>query len=117
MRARKFVPWALALLGAGACTINLDLGSDTLFPTGTSFVVRGTADLVEQGDDRCLVWLGENGVTYHLFQNSRVANDEFDLITTPGVTSRLELATRSDLTVDCRLGTIVEVQNILEIVP
>ncbi len=108
---------ALALAGAGSCTINLDLGSDSLFPTGTSFVLRGTTDIVDTGSGSCLVWLGENGITYHLFQNSRVANDEFDLVTTPGVTSRLELATRSDLVVECRVGTVVEVQNILEIVP
>ncbi|HRX85700.1 MAG TPA: hypothetical protein P5572_11845 [Phycisphaerae bacterium] len=117
MRLRRLLALAVVMLGAGSCTLNLDLGSDTLFPTGTSFVLRGTADLVDTPDGACLVWLGENGVTYHLFQNTRVANDEFDLITTPGVTSRLELATRSDLVVQCRLGTIVEVQNILEIVP
>jgi hypothetical protein len=96
--------------------LNLDLAPETLFPTGTSFVVRGTMDLVDTEAGACLVWRGENGVTYHLFQHSRVANDEFDLVTTPGVTSRLELATRSDLVVDCQVGTIVEVQNILEIV-
>lgn len=107
------------LLGAGpiGCTFNLDLGSDTLFPVGTSFVVRGTADRIDTAQGSCLVFLGENGVTYHLFQSPRIDNDEFDLVTTPGVTSRLEIATRSDLIVDCQVGTIVEVQNILEIVP
>jgi hypothetical protein len=99
-----------------ACTFNLDLGTETLFPTGTAFVLSGTADRVDTQVGGCLVWLGENGVTYHLFQNPRVDNGEFDLVTTPGVTSRLELSTRTDLVVDCQIGTIAQVENILEIV-
>jgi hypothetical protein len=115
MRLRTLAAALLLLIGAGSCTINF--AADTLFPTGTPFVLRGTADLAEYNGGTCLVWLGENGATYHLFQNSRVTNDDFDMITTPGVTARLELARRTDLFVDCPLGTIVEVQNVLEIVP
>ena len=117
MIALRCIVIGLLVYGPSGCSFNLDLGSESLFPTGTSFVVRGTADRIETQAGSCLVFLGENGATYHLFQSPRVDNDEFDLITTPGVTSRLELATRSDLFVDCKVGTIVEVQNILEVVP
>ncbi len=98
------------------CTVNADLGTGTLFPTGASFVISGTADAVASDTGTCVVWLGDNGVTYHLFQSSRIANEDFDRITTPGVTSRLEIAPRSDLVVDCQVGSIVEVQDVLEIV-
>ncbi len=103
-------------LGNLGCTFNADLGSDSLFPVGTSFVISGTAEAVASDTGTCLIWLANNGVTYHLFQSTRIANEDFDRITTPGVTSRLEIAPRSDLVVDCRMGTIVEVQDILEIV-
>jgi hypothetical protein len=63
------------------------------------------------------VWIGTNGETYHLFQGGRMENAEYDRITTAGVTSRLELVTRSDLTVSCQVGQIVEVQRVLEIDP
>ena len=60
-------------------------------------------------DGPCLVWLGDNGETFHLFQDPRIANDDFDRVTTPGVASRLELSVRTDLFVACEVGTIVEV--------
>jgi hypothetical protein len=98
------------------CTFNLDLGADTLFPTGTSFVMRGTAENVPSSGGACNIWRGQNGVVYHLFQGVRVDNADFDRMTTPGVTSRIEVATRTDLVVDCLQGTIVEVRQVLEIV-
>jgi len=116
MRSRALAVALLIFTCAGSCTFNLDLATDALFPTGTPFVMRGTADLLQSPDGACLIWRGENGVTYHLFQSSRVTNADFDNVTTPGVTSRIEIATRTDLVVDCRIGTIVEVQNVLEIV-
>jgi hypothetical protein len=104
----------LAAAGVPACfDISIPI-APTLFPTGTSFVVRGTAAVVDQGGP-CLVWFGENGVTYHLFQDPRVPNEDFDRVARPGTTSRLVLATRQDLTVTCEVGTIVEVQDILEV--
>lgn len=117
MWRRASVMVLLAAAWLGGCSFNFDLGSDTLFPTGTTFVVSGTADVIPSDSGACKIWLGENGVIYHLFQTPRVANEDFDRITTSGVTSRLELATRSDLVVDCRVGTIVQVEDILEIVP
>ena len=83
--------------------IDLNDASSQLLPVGTSFVVQGTATTIDN-DGPCLVWIGENGVTYHLFQDAQLDNDLFDLITTPGVTSRLEVATRSDLDVACQVG-------------
>ncbi len=118
MRTKK--PSLLALLGlfgAMGCTINLDLGTDSLFPEGSAFVISGTADVANVDGGPCNVWLGDNGVVYHLFQTPQVDNGEFDQITTPGVSSRLLLATRSDLIVDCQIGTTVDVEDILEIVP
>ena len=102
----------VALAGCIEVTIP---GGDTLFVTGTSFVVRGTAAVVDN-DGPCLAWYGENGVTYHLFQTTRISNEDFDRIVTPGTTSRLEIATRGDLQLDCRIGTIAEVHSILEII-
>lgn len=101
-------------LAAGCIDIEIPV-SPTLFPTGTSFVVKGTMTVENQGGP-CLVWVGENGVKYHLFQHPRVSNEDYDLVTTPGTTSRLVLASREDLEVDCQAGSIVEVQDILEIV-
>ena len=51
-----------------------------------------------------------------MFQSPALDNESFDRITTPGVTSRLEIATRDDLEVACLIGTVVEVQDVLEIV-
>jgi len=100
-------------LGLVGCTINAQLLPDSLITTGSSFVVKGTA-VVLDNNGPCLAWIGENGITYHLFQNASVDNATFDHITTPGVTSRLQIATRSDLEVACQVGTIVEVISVLE---
>ena len=117
MRARV----ALLLLGpllalcAPGCTINAQLLPDSLVSTGSPFVVKGTATVLDNNGP-CLAWIGENGINYHLFQNPRVDNATFDRITTPGVTSRLQLATRNDLEIACQAGTIVEVLSVLEVV-
>ena len=117
MRARV----ALLLLGllpalcAIGCSVNAQLLPDTFISTGTPFVVKGTATVLDNNGP-CLAWIGENGITYHLFQTSSVDNATFDRITTPGVTSRLHLATRNDLEVACKVGTIVEVLSVLEVV-
>jgi hypothetical protein len=95
--------------------LTFDLGADSLFPGGTAFVISGTADVIDQDGLPCLVWVGDNGVTYHLFQHPAVANEDFDIVTTPGVRSRLELAPRSDLVLTCAFGTTAEVTDILGI--
>ena len=101
------------LLYAGCIDLTIP-GQNTLFVKGESFVLSGTAAVIDN-DGPCLVWLGTNGITYHLFQGIDLDNEDFDRVTTPGVTSRLELATREDLEVSCQIGTIVEVQGVLEI--
>lgn len=107
---------ALLVLTAPAC-VNVGIpGLDNFFARGDSFVLRGTAAVVDQGG-ACRVWLGENGLTYHLFQGPALQNDEFDRVVTAGVTSRLQLAVRQDLQVDCQRGDIVEVERVLEIAP
>lgn len=110
----KRARFALALCGAillAGCLSN----QNVLFVKGEPFIISGTAATVNRTGP-CLVWYGENGFTYQLFQGARVANEDFDRVTTPGVTSRLEISTRSDLQVACQVGTIVEVQRVLEIV-
>lgn len=101
---------------AGCIDINVP-DEFSLLPVGTSFVMRGTAAVVDDPTGLpCLVWVGENGITYVLFQDMRLENDIFDRVTAPGTTSRLQLATRSDLEVSCQIGTIAEVEDVLEIV-
>ncbi|MCO6438448.1 MAG: hypothetical protein J5J06_15265 [Phycisphaerae bacterium] len=100
---------------AGCVDVNVP-DSFSLLPVGTSFIMRGTSAVVDDPTGQpCLVWIGENGVTYYLFQDARLENETFDRITTPGTTSRLQLATRSDLEASCQIGTIVEVEDVLEI--
>ena len=114
VRSVPIVVAAIALVVPGCIDIEVPIAPG-LFATGTSFVVSGTAALIDE-DGPCLVWMGENGVTYHLFQDPRVSNEDFDAVTAPGITSRLKLAVRTDLYVDCLVGTVVEVQDVLEIV-
>lgn len=103
------------LIGTTSC-ITVDLPEQiSLLPVETSFVLKGTSAIVE-GEVPCLVWYGENGLVYHLFQSPRVDNATYDRVVTPGVTSRLELAKRNDLQVVCAQGAVLEVQNVLEIV-
>ena len=99
------------LLGVG-CGFQLP---SSLFSSGAPFILSGTAALADE-DGPCLVWLGDNGETYHLFQSLGLDNETFDRITTPGTRSRLQLAERNDLTVTCQMGPIVDVQDVLEVV-
>jgi hypothetical protein len=112
MTGKLLAVWLL-LVGICGCTIALP-GFDTLFPTGSSFVMKGTTTIVDNGGP-CRLWIGENGITYYLFQDPRVDNEVFDQVTTPGMTSRLEIAERSDLEVICYDGPVVEVVDVLEI--
>ena len=115
-RRLKTLVLGLTLLAVAAgCTVSFDLLPDSLVSAGTPFVVRGTAAVVDS-NGACLIWIGENGVTYHLFQDPRVENETFDRVITPGVTSRLQIAIRTDLVLACQIGTIAEVRNVLEIV-
>ena len=96
-----------------SCSVSFSI-PEGLLASGSPFVVSGTSTLVDNNGP-CLVWIGENGITYHLFQGSTVENETFDRISTPGVTSRLLLSKRTDLEVSCLMGTIVEVEDVLEI--
>lgn len=115
--ARRFA-WALMALCAGLLPVAagcIDLPRlDDIFVRGEPFITSGTTVIVERGGP-CVTWLGDNGVTYHLFQGLNVVNADFDRILVPGVRSRLVLAPRSDLEVTCRIGRTVEVQAVLEI--
>ena len=116
MHAKTLKTGLLLTLACTTGCIDLALNApETLLPIGTAFVVKGTAAVIDNAGP-CLIWEGENGITYHLFQDPRVENETFDRITTPGVTSRLEIAVRNDLEVICQVGRIVEVQDVLEIV-
>ena len=112
-------PWAVAWLTlimgwAGCADLNLP-ETFSLTPQGVEFVLSGTSTVLDSGGP-CLSWLGDNGITYHLFQSTRLSNEDFDRITIPGTRSRLVLATRSDLDVTCGDGEVVEVRAVLEIV-
>lgn len=102
---------ALFTLATGC---NLGLDEVKLSVRGTPFVLRGTAAVLESNGP-CPIWVGENGETYHLFQDPSLENEAFDEVVQPGVTSRLVLVTRSDLTLDCQAGVIVEVRDVLEV--
>jgi hypothetical protein len=112
---RRPIAWLILTLGWAGCA-ELSLPETFSFsPQGVEFVLSGTATVLDSGGP-CLSWLGDNGVTYHLFQSTRLANEDFDRITIPGTRSRLVMATRSDLEVTCGDGEIVEVRAVLEIV-
>ncbi len=114
-RLALFLLVVASMLAPTACSLNLQLLPENLVSTGTSFVLKGTATVLDSNGP-CLAWIGDNGIIYHLFQSPTVENAVFDHITTPGVTSRLQIATRTDLQVSCQVGTIVEVLNVLEVV-
>ncbi len=107
----RFVTFFSIVLTTSGC---IDLSDQNFLPVGTPFTVSGVASVADN-DGPCLVWLGDNGVTYHLFQDPLLDNDQFDQITSSGTRSRLVLVTRSDLEVQCEIGTIVEVEEVLEI--
>lgn len=86
----------------------------TAFGGASTFVITGTASVADQNGP-CPVWLGDNGVTYHLFQSPSLANDVFDRIVSVGTTARLVLAVRSDLELTCAFGRTAEVVDVLEI--
>ena len=86
----------------------------TAFGGTNTFVITGTASITDQ-DGPCPVWLGENGVTYHLFQSPSLANDVFDQVVSVGTTARLVLVVRLDLELTCAFGRTAEVIDVLEI--
>jgi hypothetical protein len=112
LRPWKAAAFLLSFCLSGCIELN---APETLLPIGTSFVVRGTAAIVDNGGP-CLIWLADNGLAYYLYQDPSVDNDTFDRATTPGATSRLEIAVRNDLIAPCLVDVIVEVQDVLEIV-
>ncbi len=106
---------ALGVLGTSGC-FDIEFPVDfALLSSVSPFVVSGTATVVDN-DGPCRAWIGDNGVTYHLFQDPLLDNDLFDRIIEPGTVSRLVLAERSDLRLACAFGINVEVQDVLEIV-
>jgi hypothetical protein len=94
--------------------LGAELENSPLLAEGTPFVLRGTAAVIDNGGP-CPIWRGDNGETYHLFQAPTLENDAYDEVTQPGVTSRLVLVTRSDLTLDCQVGIIVQVRDVLDV--
>ena len=108
--------WAVVglslLLGAASCITFPD--EVVVGASGQPFILKGTTTLLDD-EGPCLVWVGDNGMVYHLFQGTQVTNETFDRVTTVGTESRLQLSTRSDLAVSCQVGTIVEVVDVLQI--
>ncbi len=113
-----FCGLGLRVLAVGllaGCTIQIP-SAQSLFPIGTPFVLSGTSTISDTLSGPCPVWIGDNGITYYLFQDAKLDNTLFDRVTTPGVTSRLKLVTRTDLEASCHDGPFVEVLDVLEIV-
>ncbi len=105
-------PLACVEIDSPELSVPIDL---TLLGGGSQFVIGGTAAIVDDGGP-CPVWIGDNGISYHLFQDPILDNETFDRVIAPGTTSRLVLVIRGDLELACRFGTIAEVQDVLEIV-
>lgn len=113
-RRRLVIGGMFAVASIAGCSVQLP----SLFPFGDAFIAKGTFELrTAPGGGECPAWVDTNRTVYQLFQGADVSNADFDNITTPGVTSRLRLVKRDDLTVGCSVGIIVEVQEVLEIVP
>ena len=106
---------ALPLCG---CTIQVPTPEEgiTLIPPGP-FVIRGRTEEARVANSDCLVFRAESGVDYILSQAPRLPNEVFDEVTTVGASSRLVVEARSDIAVDCRGVTVVEVRDILELIP
>ena len=115
-RMRNWLLGSVVVVGlclTGAC---IDFPEQvTLLPVGSPFIVQGTAAVVDR-DGPCPVWVGENGITYHLFQATTLDSETFDQLVEPGTVSRLVIVTRTDIELACEFGTIVEVRDVLEIV-
>lgn len=108
----------LPVLLAGCGLLDWSLGDGTTSLLGSSsFVIRGQMEVEQGARGPCPVFLAETGLIYHLFQHPDLANEEFDSVTTPGAISRLEVRVRNDLQTACRIGTTVEVLDVLELVP
>lgn len=68
---------------------------------------------VERG---CVLWQAADGREFTLYQDVRLANEDFDAVVTPGVPSRILLRTDRTLGPACRPGAAVAlVRQILEI--
>jgi hypothetical protein len=101
---------AVSLAGCGTAISNL-------ITLDEAFIVKGTAEMKTAfAVGPCLAWVDTSGAVYQLFQGTNVSNAEFDLVTTPGVTSRLQLTVRSDLIVGCSVGTTAVVDAVLEVI-
>ena len=121
MNRTQHFRWSISAILAGCAIlvgscIDITAPEDiTLLNVGSPFVVRGTAALIDTPDGPCRVWVGENGISYHLFQSVELENDTFDQISSEGASSRLVLARRSDIELACAFGSVVEVRDVLEI--
>ena len=115
MRSYRIRSSSFILIGGilGGC-ITIDLPDEGVLGGG-SFVVKGVAETVENNGS-CAIWLADEGRTFVLFQDPRLPNDDFDIVTTPGTRSRLVLDLRSALGDRCREDAIAAViDRVLEI--
>ncbi len=108
---------AMGLLAAAGSCIDVQLGGDGIdLGLTSSFIVSGTMEIDERGRE-CSRFQADTGVTYHLFQGSKLTIAEFDLLFEDGSRSRLELKVRTDLILECASGVTVEAVSILEFIP
>jgi len=108
--------FAFLLSGCGPIEIPLGTGGGISLLPPSAFVIRGRMTAPDD-PDACPQFEAETGVSYSLSQSPELDNDLFDAVTTPGTVSRIAVQVRDDLDVRCRGGTIVEVQDVLELIP
>lgn len=106
---------AAAVLGVwtGGC---IDFTNDTLQTALTGpYVVAGVME-VDDEIRACSLFREDSGVTYILFQGTRMTNADYDSIFVDGARVRLEINRRSGLLTNCDGGTIAEVQEVYELI-
>jgi hypothetical protein len=105
----------MGLLAIAGCGLADGGGGGALFGSD-GFIIRGTMTVVSE-NGVCPVFQADDGFSYQLRQGTGLSNEEYDAVTEIGAISRLEVTLREDLRTACRVGTVVVVLNVLELIP
>ncbi len=95
----------------------IDLPEDSIQAALEGPYIVGGVMQVNAETRPCSLFLEDSGVPYLLFQGTSMTNEDFDSLFQDGARMRLEINRRSSLLTACEGGTIVEVQEILELIP
>lgn len=121
LKRMAFAIAAVLCISTSAC-IDLSglvagLTGDTLETALTGPYIVGGVMEVDAETRPCSLFREDSGVTYLLFQGTRMTNEDFDTLFQDGAWVRLEINRRNGLLTNCGGGTIVEVQEVLELIP